>query len=183
MNDYIIGVDEAGRGSLAGPVVAAAVILNFKDEFKDSKVLSEKRRLELREKIINHHRYGIGIASVKEIEKLNIHHASLIAMKRAVINLKVTKGHIIVDGQFTLGELEGFSQESLIKGDQKSPPCMAASIMAKTTRDAMLKDYDKTYPSYSFKDHKGYGTKKHLEAIKKYGICPIHRKTFSGVKL
>ena len=178
----VIGVDEAGRGCLAGPVFAGAVILNFPEKFWDSKSLSPQRRKELAQIIKNRHRYGVGTASVEEIDTLNIHQASLLAMKRAVENLNIKEGHLLIDGKFTIPGLKGFPQTPLIKGDQRADPIMAASIIAKTERDKLLRSFQKDYPKYLFSEHKGYATKKHKAAIKQYGPCPLHRKSFSGVR-
>ena len=178
----VIGLDEAGRGSLAGPVFAGAVILNFKDKFDDSKKLTPEKRESLAEKIKSHHIFGIGIASVKEIDDLNIHQASLLAMRRAVMSLNIKTGHLLIDGKFCIQNLPSFIQTPLIKGDQRAYPIMAASIIAKTERDKLLCSYQDSYPNYLFEKHKGYGTRVHKEAIAKYGPCSIHRKTFRGVK-
>ena len=178
----VIGVDEVGRGCLAGPVFAGAVILNFSESFRDSKALSPKKRMEQAEKIKKHHIYSIGIATVKEIEELNIHQATFLAMKRAVEKLKLKQGHLLIDGKFCIEELSYFKQTALIKGDQRAEPIMAASIIAKVERDKLLCSYTKKYPQYQFEKHKGYGTKEHKEILKKFGITPLHRKTFSGVK-
>ena len=177
-----IGIDEAGRGCLAGPVFAGAVILNFSQKFQDSKVLSEQQRDKLAKSIKKDHLFGIGIATLKEIEELNIHHASLLAMRRAVENLNVKKAHLLIDGGFKIKDFDQFEQTSIVKGDKRVLPIMAAGIMAKTERDALMKDYAKKYPQYGFEKHKGYATKEHKEAIEKYGPCPIHRLSFSGVK-
>ena len=178
----IIGVDEAGRGCLAGPVFAGAVILNFPQPFQDSKLLSAQQRENLAKEIKKNHIFGIGIASVKEIETLNIHQASLLAMKRAVENLKVSSGCLLIDGKFTIPSFPQFSQTALVKGDRRALPIMAAGIMAKTERDKLLLSYGKKYPEYGFEKHKGYATKQHKKAIQEYGPCYIHRKSFSGVK-
>ena len=178
----VIGVDEAGRGCLAGPVFAGAVILNFPEKFWDSKSLTPQRREELAQTIKDRHRYGVGTASVEEIDTLNIHQASLLAMKRAVKNLNIKGGHLLIDGKFTIQGLKNFSQTPLIKGDQRTDPIMAASIIAKTERDKLLRSFQKDYPKYLFEEHKGYATKKHKAAIQQYGPCPLHRKSFSGVR-
>lgn len=177
----VIGVDEAGRGALAGPVFAGAVILRFKDKFLDSKALSPEQREVFFQQIKNRHVFGLGWASQEEIDSLNIHIASLLAMERAVETLKVPSGHILVDGQFRIKNLN-LKQSPIIKGDTKYAPIMAASIVAKTQRDALMRQYGKQYPHYKFEAHKGYPTTKHKIAIKKYGPSPLHRKTFSGVK-
>ena len=178
----VIGVDEAGRGCLAGPVFAGAVILNFSEDFQDSKSLTARQRKNAFFQIQKNHRYSIGTASPQEIEELNIHKASLLAMKRAVNKLKINFGHLLIDGLFTIPDLTQFSQSCFVKGDKIFSPISAAGIVAKTNRDQLLSDYNKIYPNYGFDKHKGYGVLKHRLAIKKYGPCPIHRKTFSGVK-
>ena len=177
----VIGLDEAGRGALAGPVFAGAVILNFPDTFSDSKALSPEKREDLFKKIKSCHIFSIGMASVQEIDTLNIHHASLLAMERAVRKLKVKTGHLLIDGKFPLKNLS-LTQTPIVKGDTKYAPIMAASIVAKTQRDTLLREFGKQYPLYKFEDHKGYATKKHKMVIRKYGACPLHRKTFSGVR-
>ena len=176
------GVDEAGRGCLAGPVFAGAVILKFPQEFKDSKLLSHKERQICAQEIKKNHIFAIGTASAQEIEELNIHQASLLAMKRAVDKLKLSKGHLLIDGKFPIKQLPYLSQTPIVKGDQKASPISAASILAKTERDQRMFEYAKIYPEYGFEKHKGYPVKSHKLAIKKYGHCPIHRKIFSGVK-
>ena len=178
----VVGVDEAGRGCLAGPVFAGAVILNFPENFKDSKQISAKKREACAKQIKQNHKFAIGTASLEEIEKLNIHQASLLAMKRAVHKLKILKGHLLIDGSFPLKEFSYFPQTPLIKGDKRASPISAAGILAKTERDKLLVKLSQLYPEYGFDKHKGYATQKHKTAIKKYGPCPIHRKTFSGVK-
>lgn len=178
----VVGVDEAGRGCLAGPVFAGAVILNFPQEFKDSKLLNPKQRKSFAKEIKKKHRFGIGTASLKEIEELNIHHASLLAMKRAVDKLHLSKGHLLIDGKFFIEQLSYLSQTPIIKGDKRANPISAAGILAKTERDDLLLKYGFQFPQYGFEKHKGYATKSHREAIKRYGPCSIHRKSFSGVK-
>ncbi|MCZ0931555.1 MAG: ribonuclease HII [Oligoflexia bacterium] len=178
----IVGVDEVGRGCLAGPVFAGAVILNFPQKFKDSKLISAKQREDLAIQIKKKHKFSIGIANLEEIEKLNIHQASLLAMKRAVHKLNISKGHLLIDGAFPLKEISFLSQTALIKGDRRASPISAAGILAKTERDKLLVKLSQLYPEYGFDKHKGYATYKHKLAIKKHGPCPIHRKTFSGVK-
>jgi ribonuclease HII len=181
----IIGVDEVGRGCLAGPVYAAAVIIKSEDfvsEFTDSKKLSEIRRDFLAEQIHKHHMVGIGFATRAEIDRINIFQASLLAMKRAVEELKLTSGHIIVDGKFPIPDMKGFLQTPLIKGDLRAAPVAAASIVAKVTRDALMKKLAEKFPQYGFERHKGYSTEEHKEAIKRVGPCYEHRQTFSGVK-
>jgi ribonuclease HII len=185
----IAGVDEAGRGPLAGPVVSAAVILPHDFAcigINDSKKLSEKKRNALfpiiREKAIA---ASTGIASHNEIDQINILQASLLSMKRAVENLSnppdfILPDFLLIDGKFPINM--DIDQAALIKGDSRSISIAAASIIAKVTRDAIMKTLHKTYPQYNFIQHKGYPTKAHKEAILKHGPCPIHRRTFKGVK-
>ncbi len=176
----ICGVDEAGRGPLAGPVCAAAVILPCNtviDGVNDSKKLSEKKREALfdviKEKAVA---YSIAFASVEEIESINILNATMLAMKRAVEALPVKADFAMIDGNKT-PDLQ-IPCESLIKGDAKSMSIACASILAKVSRDRLLYEYAKEFPQYSFDKHKGYGTKVHVEAIKKYGPCKYHRMSF-----
>lgn len=178
----VVGVDEAGKGCLAGPVFAGAVILNFPQDFKDSKLLSPKQRYISAEKIKKNHLFAVGKASPEEIEKLNIHTASLLAMKRAVEQLQLSKGHLLIDGKFSIFQQSHLSQTTVIKGDRRASPISAAGILAKTERDKLLIKYAKQYPEYGFEKHKGYATKSHKSAIKKHGPCSIHRRNFSGVK-
>ncbi|MCB0357625.1 MAG: ribonuclease HII [Bdellovibrionales bacterium] len=182
----IIGVDEVGRGCLAGPVYAAAVIINPVNDFTqytDSKAISEKRRQLYSNHIKQNHTWSIGIASVQEISELNILHAALLAMRRAVEKLDCNKGHIIVDGNQKIpGLSESFFQTPLVKGDLRASPVAAASIVAKVARDQWMAEQNQQYPQYEFAKHKGYSTQLHKERIKKYGPCPLHRPTFSGVK-
>lgn len=179
----VIGVDEAGRGCLAGPVFAAAVILKNNEPYYDSKSLSPEKRNILAKKIISESCYAIGTATVEEIEKLNILQAALLAMKRAVLQLPFQQGHIVVDGSFTIPNLsKTFHQTAIIKGDQRVFSISAASIMAKVKRDEWMSLQDKNYPKYSFSKHKGYATIQHRQAIQQYGPCSLHRKTFAGVR-
>lgn len=180
----IVGVDEAGRGPLAGPVVAAACILSRaynNKEINDSKQLSEKKREELFELITKDAiSYGVGIVSAEEIDKLNIYEATKKAMKEAINNLKVKFDLILTDAM----PLKGFDVEvvPIIKGDAKALPIAAASIIAKVTRDHMMEELGKKYPEYGFEEHKGYGTKKHMDALKKYGaIKGVHRYSYKPV--
>lgn len=179
----IAGIDEAGRGPLAGPVVAAAVILKPGATFKyvdDSKKMSEiKRNLALEE--IKKQALSIKIAfvSVDEIDRINIYRATKLAMKSAIEGLSVTPDYLLVDAMPI--EID-IPQRSIIKGDALSVSIAAASIIAKTTRDAYMVEMDRLFPDYGFSDHKGYGTKKHIEAIRLHGVTPIHRKTFRPVK-
>ena len=176
----ICGVDEAGRGPLAGPVCAAAVILpenTVIDGVNDSKKLSEKKREALFDVICETARsYSIAYASVEEIEELNILNATMLAMKRAVEGLDVKADYAMVDGNRT-PDLE-IESEFIIKGDAKSMSVACASILAKVSRDRLLYEYAKEYPQYGFEKHKGYGTKAHTEALKEYGPCPYHRMSF-----
>lgn len=179
----IAGVDEVGRGPLIGPVVACACILpvNFyHKDIKDSKKLSEKKREEMY-KIIKENAIsiGLGIVSEKVIDEVNIYEATKIAMKEAIKNLNITPEHILIDAM----KLElNIPSTSIIKGDAKSESIAAASIIAKVTRDHMLDEMDKEYPMYDLKHNKGYGTKKHLEALQTYGPCKYHRVSYSPVR-
>lgn len=164
----VVGVDEAGRGCLAGPVYAAAVILkdtSFIGDYTDSKLLSPEKREFLAEDIIHRQHVGVGFATHIEIETLNILWASLLAMKRAVMNLNLTSGHLLIDGKFCIPDLKGFSQTTLIKGELRATPIAAASIVAKVARDHKMTQLAKEYPHYGFEMHKGYGTKQHIRAI------------------
>ena len=176
----ICGVDEAGRGPLAGPVYAAAVILEKGQTIEgvnDSKKLSEKKRELLFDKIINECKdYSIGTASEKEIDELNILQATFLAMKRAVDGLSVKPDCALVDGN-QIPNLD-CDVTTVVKGDAKSESIAAASILAKVSRDRYMLEMAEKYPQYGFEKHKGYGTKLHYEMIEKYGICDIHRKTF-----
>ena len=181
---WIAGVDEAGRGPLTGPVTAGAVILPWNKNglpgVFDSKQLSAEARAELYEELLSLENVdiGIGIADVEEIDKLNILKAAHLAMFRAVAQLKKVDC-VLVDGL----PVKGFEVPSrnLIKGDARSASIAAASIVAKVVRDRMMMDYDAKYPEYGFASHKGYGSAEHLEALRKYGACPIHRKSFRPV--
>lgn len=180
--NLIAGIDEVGRGPLIGPVVASAVILpkNFKlDGLTDSKKLSEKRREEfykvIKEKAIS---IGIGIINEKRIDEINIYEATKEAMYEAINNLNVKPEHILIDAMKL--DLD-IPSTSIIKGDLLSISISAASVIAKVTRDHMLYEIDKEYPMYDLKNNKGYGTKKHMEAIKKYGITKYHRLSYKPV--
>ena len=176
----ICGCDEAGRGPLAGPVVAAAVVLPMGlviEGLNDSKKLTEKKREALFEIIKTEAlAYSISSASVEEIEEINILNASMLAMKRAVDSLSVKADLALIDGNIA----RGFDIDAVpvIKGDAKSPSIAAASILAKVTRDRMLYEYDKLYPEYGFAKHKGYSTKLHMDKIRELGALPIHRRDF-----
>ena len=179
----IAGVDEVGRGSLIGPVYAAAVILNKsinKKLLKDSKVLTKSRRETLSKYIKKNSVWSIGKASVKEIEKNNILKASLLAMKRAIVKLKKKPAIVLIDGN-KIPEIKNYKLKSVIKGDQKIPSISAASIIAKVTRDKMITNLGKKFKGYYLDKNSGYGTKQHLKAIKNLGITSEHRKTFSPI--
>ncbi|HCH27877.1 MAG TPA: ribonuclease HII [Ruminococcaceae bacterium] len=177
----ICGVDEAGRGPLAGPVCAAAVILPLSCEIEgldDSKKLSEKKREFLYDKIIEKAiAFSVCYASVAEIDSFNILNATYFAMNRAINSLSVTPDFCLIDGN---RKPEGilYPCETVVKGDSKSCSIAAASILAKVSRDRLMLKYNNEYPEYNFAKHKGYGTKEHYEAIRKNGVCPIHRLTF-----
>ena len=180
MKKIIAGVDEVGRGSLVGPVYAAAVILNKKidkKKLKDSKKLSKNNR-EILEKYIKKNSYwAIGSASLIEIEKLNILNASLLAMKRAIKKLKKKPSQVLIDGN-KLPKINYYNLKSIIKGDQKIPDISAASIIAKVSRDRLVSKMSKKFKKYLWNKNSGYGTKDHIKAIKKFGITKHHRKTF-----
>ena len=179
----VAGVDEVGRGSLIGPVYAAAVILNKsinKKLLKDSKKISKSKREILSKYIKKNSIWSIGKASVNEIEKLNILQASLLAMKRAIQKLEKKPSLILIDGN-RLPDMKNYKLKSIIKGDQKIPSISAASIIAKVTRDKMITNLGKKFKGYYLDKNSGYGTKQHLKAIKKLGITSEHRKTFSPI--
>ncbi len=180
----VAGIDEAGRGPLAGPVVAAAVILprsNPIEGVNDSKQLTPKNR-EILYQVISKIAIaiGVGMADEKEIDELNILQATFRAMSKALNDLKTPPDCVFVDGPFIIPNLP-FRQQAIVCGDQLSESIAAASIIAKVRRDRLMEDYDRLYPQYGFIQHKGYPTVRHLKAIATYGPCPIHRKTFSGV--
>ena len=176
----ICGVDEAGRGPLAGPVYAAAVILPrglVIEGLNDSKKLTEKRREALYDVIVEQAvAYGVGSADEKEIDEINILQATFLAMRRAIAQLSVRPDLALIDGNRDSDF--GVPAETVIGGDGKSANIAAASILAKVTRDRVMLDYAKQYPQYGFDVHKGYGTKRHYEALREYGPCPIHRQSF-----
>lgn len=177
---YICGVDEAGRGPLCGPVSVAAVIMPkglIIDGVNDSKKLTEKKREELFDVIIkNAISYSIVFEDEKTIDEINILNATLQAMNKAINNLNPKADFALIDGNRNKG-IE-IPNKTVVKGDSKSHSIACASILAKVARDRLLIEYDKKYPEYGFKNHKGYGTKAHYEAIEEYGILPIHRKSF-----
>jgi ribonuclease HII len=181
----VAGVDEAGRGPLAGPVVAAAVILDGSYSFQgltDSKKLSAAKRqsleLEIRQKSVA---WAIGEASCTEIDEINILQASLLAMRRAILQLSPKPIHVLVDGNRT-PDIEGFSMRAIIKGDLYEPCISAASILAKEYRDRQMIDLDHQYPQYQFARHKGYPTQLHRTLLKQHGACPVHRHSFKPVR-
>lgn len=179
---YICGIDEVGRGPLLGPVVTAAVILPigyFNPEIKDSKKLSQKKREKLYDIIKKDAvSIGIGIVDEKKIDEINIYEATKVAMKLAIDNLDVKPDYVLIDAM----KLDiDIPSNSIIKGDAKSESIASASIIAKVTRDRMLDEIDLEYPMYDLKNNKGYGTKKHLEALKQYGPCKYHRYSYSPV--
>lgn len=181
----LAGVDEAGRGPLAGSVVAACVIFgkSIPDGLTDSKLLTPQKREHLYTQIIDQaHSFGIGEASPQEIDEINILQATFLAMRRAVGQLTVLPNLILIDGNHTVPKLH-FPQKCIVKGDQKSACIAAASILAKVTRDRQMEELSEKYPEYLFHIHKGYGTKKHLEALEKFGFSPIHRRSFKPKSL
>lgn len=181
--ELLAGVDEVGRGPLAGPVVAAAVILDNNSPvpgLDDSKKLSHKKRILLSEEIKSKAKaWSLGRAEVEEIDELNILRASLLAMKRAVEGLQIKPEMVVVDGQYT-PDVE-YKSEAIIKGDSLVPEISAASIIAKVARDIEMINLDKIYPDYGFSSHKGYPTKQHMESLERLGITEIHRRSFSPV--
>lgn len=182
--DYLVGVDEAGRGPLAGPVIAAAVILDENNPvygLDDSKKLTEKKREYLYDEIIQKAKsYGIGRAEVSEIDDINILRASLLAMERAVDALTLPGEYILVDGNCL--PVLSIPAQAVVGGDALVPEISAASILAKVTRDKEMRELDRVYPEYGLARHKGYPTKAHREALINYGVTPIHRRSFAPVK-
>lgn len=178
----IAGVDESGRGPLAGPVVAAAVIL-FKSSplagLNDSKQVAPKKRKKLFWEILQCGLVGVGVASEEIIDRINIYQATRLAMRQAVLSLTHTPSLLLIDGPLSL-DLP-LRQQPIIRGDQKSASIAAASIIAKVYRDALMEHYDRLYPDYLFKNHKGYATEEHRNALHRFGPCPLHRKSFSPV--
>lgn len=173
------GIDEAGRGPLAGPVCAACVILdknNIPEGINDSKKLSEKKREALFDKIMETSIVSYSLVDAKTIDEINIRQATILAMQNAAKGMNVKPDYLLIDGNFTIGLSE--NESFVIGGDAKSLSIGAASIIAKVTRDRLMEKIHEEYPMYNFKKHKGYGTKEHIEAIKKYGPCPYHRASF-----
>ncbi|OGB63594.1 ribonuclease HII [candidate division CPR3 bacterium GWF2_35_18] len=179
----ICGVDEVGRGPLAGPVVAGAVVFRSDIQFEvticDSKMLTRKKREELFPQIQSLvYSYGVGLVEADEVDSLGIVNATHKAMREAIKKLKVKPNFVLVDGREKISRFNKNSQKSIIKGDQKSYSIAAASILAKVYRDRLMLKYHEEFPVYGFDTHVGYGTKKHLENILKYGLCRLHRRSF-----
>ncbi len=178
----IAGIDEAGRGPLAGPVVAAAVIFEpyvTIEGVRDSKKVSEKKREVLFDEIVKTAQwYGIGVVDEKEIDRINIRQATFKAMRMAIGSMRIIPDYLLIDGEELPDKL--YPQEALIKGDDRSFTIAAASILAKVTRDRIMRDYHEKYPQYLFAKHKGYGTAAHRQLILRHGPCPIHRTSFLG---
>ncbi len=181
----IVGVDEAGRGPLAGPVVAAACMIAEKVFFKginDSKLLSPRKRQALFKQLTTHQEviYGVGVVDHTLIDELNIYQATKEAMRRALDNLKERPDYLLIDAVYL--DYEATPCQNIIEGDRLSHSIAAASIIAKETRDALMLELHEQYPQYGFHEHKGYGTKRHLEALMQFGPCPIHRRSFAPVR-
>jgi ribonuclease HII len=182
----IAGADEAGRGPLAGPVVAGAAILPFDfssphfSQLNDSKQLTEATRAILYEELTANIEWGVGVVDAAKIDEINIRQASWLAMKTAVAALKTPPDFVLIDGlPYDAGP---WPYEALVKGDARSLSIAAASVIAKVTRDRLMLEYDKKFPNYGFARHKGYPSPQHLQALQKYGACPIHRQTFGPVR-
>jgi ribonuclease HII len=180
--NYVMGCDEVGRGSLAGPCVAGAVILSPKfclTELRDSKKATPKMRRTWTEIIKDQAvTWSIGQVEAPEIDMINIHQATLVAMSKAITKASVKPDSILVDGRFKVFTKEKIPQEAIIKGDMKSAAIAAASIVAKVYRDELMIEYAKVYPEYGFERNKGYPTAKHMDTIRQIGPCPIHRRTY-----
>lgn len=184
MIELIAGVDEAGVCPIAGPVVAAAVIMDPKHKvykLRDSKLLSAEQRETLYPKIKERAlAVSVGIASVAEIDKLNIFHATMLAMQRAILGLELQPTMILIDGRAT--PKVDLPMQAIVGGDRKVKVISAASIIAKVTRDAMMKEFHQQYPQYHFYKHKGYPTKEHQKYLAEFGPCPLHRQAFAAVR-
>jgi ribonuclease HII len=181
---FIAGVDEVGRGCIAGPVVAAACILDqasaVPKDLNDSKKLSEKQRDEIAEELrLNAVCFAVGEVDSDEIDRINILEATKLAMMKAILNLKPAADFLLIDALRL--KQTSIPQKAIIKGDSIAYSIAAASVIAKTHRDALMKAYDTEYPQYGFAGHKGYGCKTHYDALREHGPCPLHRKTFRGV--
>lgn len=177
--DTVAGIDEAGRGPLAGPVVAAAVVIwdtGFTERIDDSKKLTARKRERAFIDILKRCDVGIGIVGVEDIDRINILNATLLAMERAIAELKKEPDYLLIDGRMALQVTQ--ERTCLINGESLSVSIACASIIAKVFRDRLMMEEDRKYPGYGFKKHKGYGTCEHMEAIRKHGLCPIHRQTF-----
>ena len=179
--NYIAGLDEAGRGPLAGPVVVGVVIMkpdSFIEGINDSKKISESKREKLYEQITEEAiSWSVGVVTEKEIDELNILNATKKALEQALEGLKIRPDRLLVDALEHI-DTKGIPYTSVIKGDAKIYSISAASIIAKVTRDRIMREYDDVYPEYGFAKHKGYGTAMHIQAIKEHGPCPLHRRTF-----
>ena len=181
----ICGVDEAGRGPLAGPVVAAAVIPSMDlevDGIRDSKLLSPSQRVTIRNRIKDSSSlWAVGVVGPETVDKINILQATFLAMRTAIKKLRITPDFVLVDGKFEIPDLE-IKQKAIIKGDAREIAISAASIMAKTYRDELMSQLEEQYPGYGFSKHKGYPTREHIKRLEKLGPCPAHRKSFQPVR-
>lgn len=179
---YVAGLDEAGRGPLAGPVVACSLILkktDFKTRIDDSKKLTPKSRLKAYKEILSKAYFAVGVISEKVIDDVNIFNATRLAMEEAVRALSVKPDFLLIDGRVKVGT--PCKKANIMRGDQISLSIACASIIAKVTRDSIMEKYHKKYPQYNFSRHKGYGTKEHMRLIKKHGPSPIHRRSFHPI--
>lgn len=185
LSQLVAGIDEAGRAPLAGPVVSSCVLWNglppVREKVNDSKLLTEKEREAFFGWILDKaYKVTVGLASVREIERLNIHNATLLSMKRAVRNAGITPDLVLVDGLFPLKQIP--QSKPMVKGDRKCFFIACASIVAKVVRDHLMAIYDSRYPCYMWRNNKGYPTEEHRKAIETHGLSPLHRRTFRGVK-